>query len=288
MSLQSLATWLRCPHCSEPVAAQPPLMLRCAHGHSFDVNKRGYVNMVPPGNRMIGDSPAMLDARAAFLESGHFSPVLTALAAAAVDGGAGARAGVDVLDAGCGTGYYLAGVLAAHERAHVPARALAMDISAHAVARAVRTAAHVDGLVADVWRPLPIRDGAADIIMTVFAPRNLGEFHRVLRPAGRLLVVVPSEHHIQELRVAGQAIGIPGEKASRLAHDAAGLFDTAACTRIEYAAQLSPAEIRDLLGMGPSAHHRPEGGRETGRADAGTAAPRAVTVSVDLLVLHAR
>src|SRR5699024_10569213 len=119
---------------------------------------------------------AMLDARAAFLDGGHYAPLR---AAVATFGSAGLMEGPQsVFDAGCGTGYYLDAVLAAQGEG---TSALAMDISPHAVARTVRgTGARCDGLVADTWQPLPVRDAAAGLIMTVFAPRNLPEFHRVL------------------------------------------------------------------------------------------------------------
>ena len=43
----------------------------------------------------------------------------------------------------------------------------------------------------DVFRPFPLADGVADVVLDVFAPRNPAEFHRVLRPTGRLIVVRP-------------------------------------------------------------------------------------------------
>src|SRR3954463_9701346 len=79
---RALAGWLRCPHCLLDLEWSGPLALRCETGHAFDVNKRGYVNLVPPSDRMIGDSAAMLDAREAFLSAGHYSPIRAAVAAA--------------------------------------------------------------------------------------------------------------------------------------------------------------------------------------------------------------
>ncbi|RZU65261.1 23S rRNA m(1)G-748 methyltransferase [Microterricola gilva] len=276
MTLESLAEWLRCPHCGEPLLPQPPLAVRCEHGHSFDVNKRGYVNMLASGNRMIGDSPAMLDARQAFLDSGHYAAVREAVATFASLGLASGPQ--SVFDAGCGTGYYLGGVLAAqgHE-----ASALAMDISPHAVARTVRgIGARCDGLVADTWQPLPVRDDAAGLIMTVFAPRNLPEFHRVLAPSGALLVVVPTAAHIGELRADGRALDIPAEKAERLVDDAAALFSLERRERVEYRAELNCAEAEQLVSMGPSAHHAAD--------SPGTSSHEliATTVSVDVLLFR--
>lgn len=284
MTLNSLADWLRCPHCAEPLVAREPLMLACRNGHSFDANKRGFVNLLPAGSKMIGDSPAMLDDRAAFLGAGHYSPVRQALRAAAYAGGVEPRR---IVDAGCGTGYYLEGPLGARASA---VDALAMDISPHAVARAVRAGRSlpaaaegaVDGLVADIWRPLPLRTDSADLLFTVFAPRNLPEFHRVLGAGARLVVVVPTARHIRQLRDSGQALEIPAEKAERLAAEAAPQFELAARTAVEYDIELSPVDAGRLVGMGPSSHH-------TSAAREGAAvAEITVTVSVDVLTFTAR
>ena len=276
MTLESLAAWLRCPHCGEPLLPQPPLSVRCGNGHSFDVNKRGYVNMLASGNRMIGDSPAMLDARQTFLDGGHYAPVRDTVVALASVGLALGPQGV--FDAGCGTGYYLDGVLATRGD---EASALAMDISPHAVARTVRgIGPRCDGLVADTWQPLPIRDAAAGLVMTVFAPRNLPEFHRVLDSSGALLVVVPTAAHIRELRADGRALDIPAEKAERLVDDAAALFSLESRERVEYVAELSATDADQLVSMGPSAHHTADS-RESD-------APEliATTVSVDVLLFR--
>ncbi|MFR0656994.1 class I SAM-dependent methyltransferase, partial [Pantoea sp. SIMBA_079] len=78
----------------------------------------------------------------------------------------GSRPGTRILDAGAGTGYYLRAALAA-----VPSAAgLALDLSPQAVARAVRSSGRVDGVVADTWRPLPVRSSIADAVLDVFAP----------------------------------------------------------------------------------------------------------------------
>ncbi|AMB58540.1 hypothetical protein AWU67_06350 [Microterricola viridarii] len=242
------------------------------------------MNLVSAGSKMIGDSPAMLDARSEFLGAGHYAPVRDALVAAVVASGDTPRR---VVEAGCGTGYYLEGVLAGPAAGSA---ALAMDISPHAVARAVRGAralpngpgGTVDGLVADIWRPLPLRDASAELLFTVFAPRNLPEFHRALTAQGRLIVVVPSVRHIWQLRESGQALDIPAEKAERLTAEAAPLFDQTSRAGVEYDIVLSPTDAAKLVGMGPSSHHA---GQSAGDAEP---VDIAVTVSVDVLTFTAR
>lgn len=247
MSLQTLSEWLRCPNCFLPLSPSGPLTLRCASRHSFDANKRGYISLAGGARRLIGDSAAMVDARALFLSAGWYAPLRERLAERVAD-----VKPTRVLDVGCGTGYYLQGVLD-----HTPeAQALGMDLSPVAVARTVAGHDNVDGLVADVWSALPVRDAAADVILNVFAPRNPAEFHRVLRPSGMLMVVVPQKSHLQELRSAGLALDVPPNKAENLAQTLASQgFDLETHDELSAALVLNPEQAAALIGMGPSSHH---------------------------------
>lgn len=248
MSLQTLSEWLRCPNCFRPLSPVGALVLACPAGHSFDVNKRGFLSALQGSRGLIGDSTAMLDARESFLAAGWFEPLRRSLATLV-----SAEAPSRVLDIGCGTGYYLRGVL---DRSP-DARALALDLSPVAVARTVRGEDRIDGLVADAWSPLPVRDAVADVILNVFAPRNPAEFHRVLAPHGLLAVVIPQATHLQELRAAGLALDVKADKATQLQASLDAAFELESRESLSRALSLSRAEVGALIGMGPSAHHTP-------------------------------
>ena len=274
MSLQTLSEWLRCPNCSSALTAVGGLVLRCAAGHAFDANRRGYVSLLGGRSHVVGDSAAMLDARSAFLEAGWYEDLRGALTMLVAP-----ENPARVLDIGCGTGYYLRGVIEACPTAAY----LGMDLSPAAVARTVAADRTVDGLVADVWADLPVRTGVADVLLNVFAPRNAAEFHRVLNDEGLLAVVVPHDDHLRELRDAGLALDIPANKAEDLGVSLQPWFAQETRARVSSRHDLGADDVAALIGMGPSAHHT----GATSIADRWPAR-RPVTFSFDVLGFRRR
>lgn len=267
--LARLASWLRCPVCARDLEPVDRLTLGCVAGHRHDVNKRGYVSLLGGGSKVVGDTAAMLEARDVVLESGAYLPIAATVAAQS-EPARGSR----ILDAGAGTGYYLRAAVAATP----DAVGLAMDLSPAAVARAVRSSADIDGLVADTWRPLPVRSQSVDQVLDVFAPRNLSEFHRVLRPGGLLVIVVPRTDHLASLRESGTMLDIPTDKAEDVMAAAEALYALQTREHVSYGLALTETLRLALATMGPSARH----------AGAAPAHAAETTVSVDVLSFRAR
>jgi 23S rRNA (guanine745-N1)-methyltransferase len=92
-------------------------------------------------------------------------------------------------------------------------------------------------------------------LLDVFAPRNGAEFHRVLRPGGTLLVVTPTAEHLRELVGPLGLLNVDAEKPSRVAASLSAWFVPVAEQRLERSLRLTHAEVRALVGMGPSAWH---------------------------------
>jgi 23S rRNA (guanine745-N1)-methyltransferase len=283
--LADIVTYLICPVCRADVDLAGGA-LRCAQGHAFDVAKQGYVSLLV-GSRAPGtaDSPEMVAARAAFLDAGHYAPLANALAETvrgrlcpengpekhetstessdaaeprayrgagvqAGDRGAKGRIAPVIVDAGAGTGHYLAAVLNAVNNGI----GMAFDVSKHAVRRAARAHPRLGAFVADVWRPLPIRHGVADVVIDVFAPRNGPEFRRILRPGGAAIVATPSAAHLSPLVEELGLLSVDEEKDRRVARSMEGFAQTGRHT-IEFDMELGQDEITQVVGMGPSAWH---------------------------------
>jgi 23S rRNA (guanine745-N1)-methyltransferase len=282
---------LRCPNCALPLTevtderlpgpiptSSMGRSLRCPRRHTFDIARQGYVNLTAGPVTHPGDTAAMVAARADFLAAGWYDFISAALASASPDGLDGGL----VVDAGAGTGHHLTAVLDAHPAAV----GLALDVSKAAVRRAARAHPRAAAALCDTWRRLPLADGAAGVVLDVFAPRNGAEFHRILRPGGTLLVVTPTAGHLAELVGPLGLISVDAEKEDRVAASLSPWFAPVDEQRLESSLRLTHAEVGTLVGMGPSAWHTDP---ETLAARiAALPTPATVTASVHLRRLKPR
>ncbi|MFI1198600.1 putative RNA methyltransferase [Streptomyces sp. NPDC020883] len=248
-ALEPFLDLLRCPICRAPRMDPDRGALRCPAGHSFDIARHGYVSLLTGTRATSGDDAAMVRSRDRFLSTGRYTTIRQAVACLAA--GTASEHGT-VVDVGCGTGYYLAGVLD-----QLPgARGLGLDSSVRALRSAARLHERAAAASWDVFRPFPLAEGVADVVLDVFAPRNPSEFHRVLRPTGRLIVVRPSGRHLAELRGQVPAlVTIDPAKEERLHKGLDPFFEAVVTEQIEYSTPLTGQEALDLVGMTPSARH---------------------------------
>ncbi len=243
MNIDPAVDLLACPRCGA-VLTRAEAALRCASGHSYDLARQGYVNLFGGPEPANADTPQMLAARSRVHATGLFAPVAEEVRARV----AGRPR---VLEAGAGTGYYLAAALGDDGRVGI-----ALDVSKAAARLAARLDPRIAAVVADVWRGLPVRDSCLDAVLCVFAPRNLREFARVLRPDGRLVVVTPRPEHLSGLRDRHGLLSVPEDKAGQLAVAASEFFEVQATTNLLWRRELDAAEAADVIAMGPNAFHR--------------------------------
>jgi 23S rRNA (guanine745-N1)-methyltransferase len=273
---------LRCPHCRGRLTRAGG-SLRCGAGHSFDIARQGYVSLLQPGAASSGDTAAMVRARREFLATGHFAPIAAALGDAALAELTAAAAGPGlVVDVGAGTGYYLAEVLGRLQGA----RGLALDASRHALRQAARAHPAIGAVGCDAWRPLPVADAAADLIMNVFAPRDAAELRRILRPGGRLLVVTPAAYHLAELTGPLGLLRVDERKRERLGDKLGPYFDVTGQTEHRGVMALRHQQVAALAAMGPTAWHA--GPADMSGLIARLPDPVSVTRAVTLTVLRPR
>ncbi len=273
--LAEVVALLRCPSCREPLSPAGR-SLGCATGHTFDVARQGYVNLLGTAQPGTADTPAMVAARADFLAAQHFSPLAAAVTDAVQDGSR------SVVEMGAGTAYHLAHVL--DRRAD--AVGLAVDVSVAACRRAARAHPRAGAVVADAWADLPLRDACADTVLVAFAPRGVAELARIIRPGGRLVVLAPTADHLRELRGPLGLVGVDDRKDERLRTATGAWFEVSGRTPVTYRVRLSAGDVVRVASMGPSAFHTDAG--ELRERVAALPDPVEVTVAATVTTLERR
>jgi len=236
-------TALRCPVCGGTLLRQEKVF-RCEKGHSFDLARQGYVNlMVHNGSgKRHGDDKRMVSARTAFLDKGFYDPLSRLLCELA-----GKTEG-DVLlaDAGCGEGKYTCDILNALKSSGRKAEGVGVDISREALIAAARRDRSLTLAVASSAQ-LPLLSGCCDMVLNVFSPFCREEFLRVLKPGGTLLRVWPLEQHLWELKTLVYDEPYPNRPPEPEAEG----FILSEYRELRYAITLHGAEIGALFEMTP-------------------------------------
>lgn len=182
-----------CPLCGQGLTAENNRMV-CPQKHSFDVARQGYVNLLPVNHKHSlhpGDTKAQVAARRTFLDGGYYAPIAHAVREAATEFCPHA---VDILDVGCGEGYYSTHVAEGFPGAELYGLDIAKDAVRLASGR-YKSARWLCGTAAK----LPF-DGGFDLVLSLFALTVPEEFRRVLKDDGVFIQVLAAEDHLLGLK----------------------------------------------------------------------------------------
>lgn len=293
-----------CPVCRAVLRANGR-SLRCASGHTYDMARSGYVNLLPPGrksNARSGDPDSMVRARREFLSGGYYDRYVreaASLAAPFFGGGV-------MLDAACGEGHHTL-ILAESLR---PALAVGIDASkkaADAAAKAAKASSKAanslsavseadtgadflhssDSLKQSAWCTsrtgfafaagnifdMPVASASCGLVTVLFAPIPFDEARRVLDVGGVLLTAGAGAEHLIELR--------------RLIYDEVRIKNSAVTKpdgfcevrseNISYKLELDPSSLLALFEMTPFCFRAGAAARDKIASSGGMS----VTVSVD-------
>ena len=208
--------------------------LVCPRAHSFDLARSGYINLLQPQDKRSkqpGDTTDAVAGRRRLHDRGVTAPLLAAIADLSAPGSSDI-----VLDAGCGDGFYL-GTLAQQ----FGCEGHGVDISVPAIDAAARRYPACQWIVANADRFVPFAAQSFSLLLSITARMNPAEFHRVLRPEGRLLVAIPAPDDLIELRCTGR------DRIARTLETFAPHFTLTAQRRITTTAGLDAAAVQDIL-----------------------------------------
>ena len=186
------ATAFACPICQEALDLVQQ-SLACPNRHSFDLSKFGYVNLAPQVKASKDYDKENFQNRQLVLENGFYNHILNALSECLSP----LAHPVNILDIGCGEGYYSRSL----QERHPDHSFYAFDLSKESIQLAAKSDQEwkVKWFVGDLAH-LPLLDQSMDLLLDIFSPANYQEFKRVLAPDGRLIKVIPTATHLQEIR----------------------------------------------------------------------------------------
>lgn len=186
------ATFFACPFCQQTLFLSEN-SLKCKNHHSFDLAKFGYVNLAPQVKQSKDYDKSNFKNRQLILEAGFYQPILKKL----LEILSSLPQHGNLLDIGCGEGYYARNLQAQLPDKHI----YAFDLSKESIQLAAKSdhSLTVNWFVGDLAH-IPIQDASMDMILDIFSPANYQEFQRVLQKNGLLIKVIPNSQHLQEIR----------------------------------------------------------------------------------------
>jgi 23S rRNA (guanine745-N1)-methyltransferase len=227
--------------CGETLAREGQRRV-CPRGHSYDVARAGYINLLQPQDRRssaAGDSSDVVAARARLLDAGiggaPIAAIIEEMLSAQADGV------VQVADLGCGTGHLLAALAARRDIDGV-----GIELSVAAAEYAARRHPSLTWLVANADRRLPLPDASTTIVMSLHGRRNPAECVRVLSPGGSVIVAVPAADDLAELRATLHGDVAARDRVEALIQEYSGL-EVVSRRTVSARHELDAAQLRDLL-----------------------------------------
>ncbi|MGI6716589.1 MAG: putative RNA methyltransferase [Eubacteriales bacterium] len=184
---------LVCPLCGEDLTegtAGTNKALKCPAGHSFDIAKENYVNLlIRSSSSPTGDNREMARSRHAFLSKGYYKCLADALGE--VFSNTAANTALDIC---CGEGYYTAELANKSQCAFY-----GFDLSKDMVRLAAKRGCGACFFVANL-NAIPVKSCAFDFAFHLFAPFDKDEFYRVVADGGHLVTVIPGREHLLGLK----------------------------------------------------------------------------------------
>jgi 23S rRNA (guanine745-N1)-methyltransferase len=228
--------------CGLPLA-RATATFACPRGHTYDVARSGYVNLLQPQDRRSrepGDAKEAVAARSRLLAAGVGRVLIDDVVRRA-----GARLstpGETVVDLGSGSGDALGALAAA-----CPVAAIGIDLSALAAEHAARRFPGVTWVVANADRRLPLVDDSIALVCSLHARRNPEECARVLRAGGHLILAVPAGDDLVELREAVSGRRVEREGSETVAAEHRRYFTLLARATVREHHTLGRDALLDLL-----------------------------------------
>lgn len=192
----------KCPVCNE-VLKKIDKSYKCLNGHCFDVNKKGFVNLLLANQSHSdnpGDSKEMIDARTAFLDKGYYDNLRNKLFE--IVNSLMPSYGT-FCDLACGEGYYTHYIHKELKKDKMVST-FGVDLSKFGIGECTRKmrveqVENINYCIGNLMY-LPYCDECMDVVLNCFAPFFEHEFARIIKKSGYFIRVLPNVDHMFELK----------------------------------------------------------------------------------------
>ena len=242
----------------------------CNNGHTFDIARQGYVNLLPvqhKRSKQPGDSKAMVLARMHFLNTGIYdniaSKLIETVSGLIIDDKSLDDKDCCILDAGCGEGYYFDALFSrlSKDEGSNTLSFIGLDISKDAIVQASKRNRQISWVVGTNRRP-PLEDESVDIIICMFGFISVEGFIKVLKPGGKIILVDPDVEHLKELREIIYPEVKKTKQTDSVQMELTG-FTPLKTEKLQFKTNISSNEqINHLLVMTPHFYRASKAGRE--------------------------
>jgi 23S rRNA (guanine745-N1)-methyltransferase len=197
---------IKCPVCGKKSEKKDKTYI-CVNHHSFDIAKQGYTNFLLNNDKKSkepGDTKEMLNARKNFLDKGYYKFILEQVKNTIISDITDAQnksVNLNVIDVGCGEGYYLSGMINDIDEAvkNTGAHYYGVDISKEGIKLSALRNENVEWFAANSFN-LPFVDNCFDYIISMFSILDVKECSRVLKNNGKIIFVTAQKEHLKELK----------------------------------------------------------------------------------------
>jgi 23S rRNA (guanine745-N1)-methyltransferase len=239
---------LSCPKCHQKLVLQGNSYL-CENNHCYDISKSKYVNLLLNPDKATnnpGDSKESLVSRRNFLTKGYYDAIANTVIDVITQ--YQNKDSVQILDVGCGEGYYTNKIRESLN--NIESSYYGLDISKEAIHMATKYTKDIYWIVGNS-KNLPVEDHSMDFILALFTVVNQEELKRTLQKNGYIIHVTANPKHLIEIKeLIYDEVKIKSDKHIRLPFTIVDSFDFIKQVTID-----NHADALDLLKMTPHYYH---------------------------------
>jgi 23S rRNA (guanine745-N1)-methyltransferase len=195
-----MTSMLICPICMTQLQQhQASQGFYCDNKHHYDRHKDGYWPLLLANKtKMQAISREKMRAKRFLLASGIYTPVINKMAEVLLRLLAD-KPQIQHLDYQCGDGYYLRALMPS--LSELNAEHWGIDDSENTLFAAAK-AGTLANLILSGLKKLPIADSSVDVITILDSPLKGKECQRILKDDGILVMLIPAERHLWQLKQA--------------------------------------------------------------------------------------